>query len=318
MKSIKGFIPKTRLFLAPMAGVNCIGLRMLSEELGAGLVYTQMYHTDFLLEKKNISSEFNSLEKNVAVQLLGNNPEKIKTAIQVVESSFPSVKLIDLNMGCSERNITDQTLGCSLMKESPEKLVKIFSTMVGATNLPVTVKIRSGWDNQSINAVQVAKLAESCGINAIGIHARTQKQKYTGKADWTMIKAVKDSVSIPVVGNGDIRKPNDAAKMFQTTGCDYAMIGRAARSNPFLFYECKQFFDKGTYDEITDPLRLEYIQKFISYYFKYESRTRASELKHHLIWMIAGLKNAKDHKRMLSTFNTNDEIINYINDIKLD
>jgi len=220
-------------------------------------------------------------------------------------------------MGCSERNITDQTLGCALMKQPMEKLEKIFTSMAGATNLPVTVKIRSGWDNQSINAVQIAKLAENCGINAVAIHARTQKQKYTGKADWTMIKAVKDAVNIPVIGNGDIRNALDADKMFKTTGCDYAMIGRAARSNPFLFYECEQYFSKDNAVELDDEKRLFYVKKFIDYYFKYESRVKASELKHHLIWMVAGLKNAKDHKRFLAQCDTIEQITSYIDSIEV-
>lgn len=263
-----------RLALAPMAGVNCAGFRLLCRECGASLIYTQMYHCDFLchkIEDEGISSireHINILEQErpVAVQLVGSNPERM---VKAAHALADIADIIDVNFGCSDDNIIKSGCGAYFTKHI-EEAAELVKTLSEAIDKPLTAKIRIGFDSQNINGVRFAQLLEKAGARAIAVHGRVAAQKYKGKANWEIIKHIKDKLEIPIIGNGDVRSVEDAHKMISSTGCDMVMIGRGAVGNPAVF-------SSGKID------RTEVFRRFVSYYRRYDSRS-LSEFKHHALW----------------------------------
>lgn len=232
--------------LAPMAGVTDLPFRLLAKEMGCGLVYSEMVSDKGLIYQNCHTLEMlksHERERPVAVQIFGSDPKSMAQAAKIVEASG-AADIIDMNMGCPTPKIVKNGEGSALMR-TPDLAFDIMSHVVKAVQLPVTVKIRKGWNDASVNAVQMAKLAEQAGVAAIAVHGRTREQFYTGEADWEIIKQVKDHVRIPVIGNGDIRTPQDAVQMLTETRCDGIMIGRGSQGNPWIFRQVAHYLKTG-------------------------------------------------------------------------
>jgi len=254
---------KSRVFLAPMMNITDPAFRLLCKKRGAGLVVTELISAHSVVAnefeiKKLIP--FSKKEKPIAVQLFGSDISKLGRAVKIVEPFFD---IIDYNMGCPSGKVVKNKSGAGLLN-SPRLCKKIFNVLVNSTNKPVTLKLRTGVDEKhKYQFLKIAKIAEKCGVNMITLHARTLKQGYSGKADWNLIKKLKCAVGIPVVGNGDIFCPEDALRMIEETGCDYVMIGRGAKGNPFLFKQIKDYLKKGKYKEYSDEKRMGDFKKYL-------------------------------------------------------
>lgn len=251
------------IFLAPMEDVSERPFRRLCRRFGADLVYTEFISSEALIRavaamhgKMRLADD----EHPVGIQLYGNRIEALVEAARISEEAGPD--LIDINFGCPAKKVACKGAGAGMLRE-PDNLVALAAAVVRAVRLPVTVKTRLGWDANSIVITDLARRLEDVGISAIAIHARTRQQGYRGEADWSWIARVKESVSIPVIGNGDVRTPQDVARMFETTGCDAVMIGRAAIGHPWLFHRAKVFLATGA-DPGAPPMREQ-----IDVYFDY-------------------------------------------------
>lgn len=284
------------VILAPMAGVTDQPFRRLVREMGCGLVYSEMvsdmglvYQNERTLEMLRIEAD----ERPVALQIFGSDPEAMAKAARIVARVEPDT--IDINMGCPAQKIVKNGEGSALMK-TPELACRIMAAVVEAVDIPVTLKIRAGWSQNSLNAVEMAGLAEKAGIAAIAVHGRTREQFYSGQADWNVIKAVKESVSIPVIGNGDIRSPKDAARMLEETGCDAVMIGRGAQGNPWLFRQIVRYLEDGvllpgpTLEERIDMV-LRHLEMLTEHKGEYIA---VREMRCHASWYTKGLRRAAE------------------------
>jgi tRNA-dihydrouridine synthase B len=288
-----------RLMLAPMLGVNCTAFRLMCHDCGAGLVFSPMIHSMSLVRgerNRDTMIDFVKEERPLAIQLIGRDPEIMVQSIEHIEKYCD---LIDLNFGCPDSDILGQKMGAYFAKH-PEGMTKIINAVASATKKPVTAKIRIGWDSQSINHVKAAKIVEDAGAAAIIVHGRTKQQQYSGKANWTAIKQVKEKVNIPVVGNGDVWASEDAKKMLEQTGCDFVMIGRGAMGNPHLFTQCNAILDgKKPVPDLKDRERGKLILDFIALYNKVQKTKRFSELKQHALWFCLKVKGAAEKRRTI-------------------
>jgi len=291
---------KNQVVIAPMAGVTNSAYRTILKSMGAGLIYAEMVSDKAICydSKKTLNLlKMSDYERPIAQQIFGSDVESFVTAAKkVYELQHPDI--IDINMGCPVPKVAIKNQAGSALLKNPKLIGEIVSSVVKAVPVPVTVKIRSGWDSNSINAVEVAKVIEKAGASAIAIHARTRSQGYSGKADWQIIKKVKEAVSIPIIGNGDITSPMDAKKMLEETNCDAVMIGRALLGNPWLIKDTIDYLDKGiinkspTYQEKIDMMKKHFnllctsigeipatleIRQFILYYLK--GMPRGKEIK---------------------------------------
>ena len=251
---------KNAIALAPMAGVTDLPFRLLCKEQGCGLMYTEMVSAKALLYKNRNTKpllETRPEEEPVAVQLFGSDPEIMsEMALQLEEGPYA---IIDVNMGCPVPKIVNNGEGSALMKD-PKLAEQILTAMVKKLHKPVTVKFRKGFNDSNINAVEFAKMAESCGVAAVAVHGRTREQYYSGKADWDIIRQVKEAVSIPVWGNGDVFTPEDAKRMKEETGCDGIMVARGAKGNPWLFKRILHYLETG---ELLPPPTAEEVKRMI-------------------------------------------------------
>lgn len=282
----------TPVFLAPMAGVTDTPYRILAQEMGCAMAFAEMVSVlgiHFRNEKTLAMLETVPEERPLAMQLFGARPEPVAEAAVYVES-LGCADVIDFNMGCPAPKIVKNGAGSALLKE-PELAGEILVALVKATKLPVTVKMRIGWDESSINAVEMAKRAEAAGVAAIAVHGRTREQYYKGHADWSMIAAVKRAVKVPVIANGDIRTTADLARVYRETGCDGVMIGRAAQGNPWIFRAFRSFLETGV--EIPPPtiaergaLILRHLDMLIQYKGDYIG---AREMRKHATWYTKGM-----------------------------
>jgi len=282
---------KSRTILAPMAGMNDIAFRLLCREYGCGMVFSEMISASALSRHNQASIRLMDFAEDVdehlfGIQLFGQTTEQIVKAAKFVEENYkPDV--IDFNLGCPARKIIKQGAGCALLLRQ-SRIKEIVSACVKELHTPFSVKIRSGMDSKHIVAVQVAKLCEEAGACAITVHPRTMEQAYSGKSDWQIIKRVKDAVSIPVIGNGDIFTPQDAQKMIDQTGCDYVMIGRAAMKNPMIFQQINDYFRKKYYKQTDEDARKKMIKKY--FYLAGKGEVSLFRIKLHCQHFTAGIK----------------------------
>lgn len=301
------------VFLAPMAGVTDAAFRRIAIEMGAGFTYTEMTSALGLKYGSKKTKELLSPAQNeekFGVQLFGSDPAAIARSIELIYEAYPErIALFDINMGCPAPKITGNGEGCALMNDLP-LAQKIISSAVYASKLPVTIKFRKGWDENSINAVEFAKMAQGAGAAAVTVHGRTRRQFYGGKSDSGIIASVKNAVSIPVIGSGDIFSAKDAKAMFDGTGCDAVMVARGALGNPFLFREINALLVTGEAGQPASPeeraatlLR----QARLAVAAKGE-RQAMLQIRKHAAWYLKGVKNAAKVREAAVRINTLSEL----------
>ena len=295
--------------LAPMTGITDMPFRVICKELGCGLVVSEMVSAKGLLYK-NVKT-FDMLriaqeERPAAIQLFGSVPQELARAAQIVEAD--GADIIDFNMGCPVPKIVNNGEGSALMK-NPQLAYEILARMADAVKIPVTVKIRAGWDANNINAPEVAQLAEKAGVAAIAVHGRTREQFYNGKADWSVIKAVKDAVKIPVFGNGDILTAADGLRMLEETGCDGLMIGRGADGNPWIFKEIiSALSGKDKKFQVSLDERLDMIVRHLKMLIAFKGEVIAvKEMRRHAGAYLKGMPMAAEYRRRINSLNTFEE-----------
>jgi tRNA-dihydrouridine synthase B len=299
-----------RVVLAPLSGVADSSFRSLCRSMGAAIVFTEMISADGLLQRNSRTLDylfFREIERPIGFQLFGSEPDILARAVEIVEQYQPD--FIDLNFGCPVKKVVKRGAGAALLKDMA-KLEKIAKEVVKHASKPVFAKIRKGWDEKHTNAVEVAKILEQCGVNAITIHPRTQVQGYRGRSDWQTIKLVKESVSIPVIGNGDIRSAEDARRMIDETGCDLVMIGRGSLGNPWIFREANYFLQ--TRKKLPPPALEQKLKVILNHLediilIKGEKKG-VQELRKHLGWYIKGLPNSARIRAELYRLKNKEEI----------
>ena len=292
-----------RVVLAPMAGVCNSSFRRIAKEMGVGLIYAEMVSDKAIYynNKKTIDMLYmKDEERPIVQQIFGSDKESFVSAAKLIyEMMHPDI--IDINMGCPVPKVAIHAQAGSALLKNPEKIQEIVTAVVESVPIPVTVKIRSGWDQNHINAVEVAKICESAGASAICVHGRTRSQGYSGKADWSIIKAVKENVSIPVIGNGDIKDIYSAKKMLEETGCDAIMIGRASLGNPWIFKQVIEYIENDKIiDKPTDIERIDMCLKHLRYLKEIKvEKVAVLEIRNHVAWYLKGIKGSNEIKNKI-------------------
>lgn len=293
---------KSKAFLAPMAAVNNVAFRLQCHNFGAGLVYSQMIDEDGFLAKPETFDDFIEEERPVVAQLVGRSPEKLADCAKTLSKK---VDMIDINFGCPDNNVVGKKCGAYHIKH-PNKIKEIIASVKGAVKIPVTAKIRIGWDDQTHNHLEVAKLIEEGGADAVAVHGRVKTQGYSGKANWAAIKQVKKHISLPVIGNGDVKDAQTADAMIKNTGCDFIMIGRAAMGNPFIFREINDYLEHGVINSPpSKDERIDAFLEFLKYYETYCRRDRFPEIRQQAMWYLQDFQGSKEMRvKIRDTENT--------------
>lgn len=313
---------KNKVVLAPMAGISNSAYRTIIKDMGCGLIYAEMVSDKAITygNEKTIDMLYmTDYERPIAQQVFGSDKESFVIAAKYIyEHMKPDI--IDINMGCPVPKVALRAQAGSALLKNPEKVYEIVSEVVKAVPIPVTVKIRSGWDSNHINAPEIAKVCEKAGAKAIAIHGRTRSQGYSGKADLDIIKAVKESVSIPVIGNGDIKSCYDAKHMLDYTGCDAVMIGRGVLGNPWLIKECVDYLEKGTIPVEKSPSdKLSMLKKHFNLLLSTKNEKLALlEIRSHVSWYLKGIPNVSSLKQKLCKVTSVDDFYKQIEDFKKD
>lgn len=307
---IRDVIIPNKLVLAPMAGVTNEAFRIICKEYNAGLVMAEMVSDKAIgfQNKKTLGmTKVNKIEHPISMQIFGSDVESMVNAAKYIDQ-YSDADIIDINMGCPVNKVAKKALAGASLLQFPDKVYEIVKNVVEAVKKPVTVKIRAGWDSEHINCVEIAKLCEKAGASAITVHGRTRSQMYQGKANLDYIKAVKEAVSIPVIGNGDIVDIESAKHMFEYTGCDAIAIARGALGNPFLFRELDAYFNKGEVIPKATNLEIyETIVKHYNYLLGLKGNHLAMlEMRSHISWYIKGMPGSakiKDFCNKQTDFN---------------
>lgn len=303
---------ENRVVCAPMAGVSDLSYRTILKSMGAGLIYTEMVSSMGIVynsEKTIDMMKINESDRPISVQIFGSDTDSfVKAAKFIEENIHPDI--IDINMGCPVPKVAVKSQAGSALLKNPDKIKEIVSSVVNNVNIPVTVKIRSGWNDKNINCIEVAKVCEEAGASAIALHARTREQGYSGNADWELIKKVKECVNIPVIGNGDVKTMYDAKKMLLETGCDAVMIGRGSLGNPWLIKQCIEYIENDRIiDEPTISERISMIKKHYELLKQNTSERLAIMLiKTHALWYLKYIPNSKETKKRIVNITSENEL----------
>ncbi|MBR1702261.1 MAG: tRNA dihydrouridine synthase DusB [Lachnospiraceae bacterium] len=308
---IGGVTLPNNIILAPMAGVSDLPFRLLCHELGAGLVCMEMVSAKAIYyNNKNTDSlmEIHPDEGAASLQLFGSDPVILSEMAKRIEDRPHA--FLDINMGCPVPKVVNNGEGSALMKD-PKLVEEILTALVKATQKPVTVKIRKGFDESHVNAVEIAKIAESCGVAAVAVHGRTREQYYSGRADWDIIRQVKEAVSIPVLGNGDVDSPEKAEQMLRETGCDGVMIGRAAQGNPWIFREVTEYLREGTIPAgPTNAEKKALILRHAALQLQCKGEyIGVREMRKHLSWYTFGLPGSAKFRQQINTMETMEQLV---------
>ena len=312
---------KNRVVLAPMAGICNSAFRQICKDMGCGLIYAEMVSDKAIAynNQKTIDMLYmTDKERPIAQQIFGSDVTSFVEAAKYIESTMHP-DIIDINMGCPVPKVALRAqAGAALLKDL-NKIYEIVYSVVQAVNVPVTVKIRSGWDKNHINAVEVAKTAEKAGASAICVHPRTRSQGYSGTAEWNIIKQVKENVSIPVIGNGDIRTPGDAKRMLDETNCDAVMIGRGVLGNPWLIKNTINYLEGKDLINVSINDRVDMCLKHLDLLCSFKSKKLASlEIRNHIAWYFKGIKGANILKNKIYQTTNIHDIILLLNEFKED
>ncbi len=295
---------KNRVVLAPMAGISDPSYMRIVENLGCAYAITELISAEAIVrDNKKTFEMLNGIENinmPIAIQLFGGSAKVLSEAAKIIETRFHPA-IIDINMGCPVPKVAVRSEAGSSLLKNPDLVYEIVKEVSSVVDIPVTVKIRSGWDQNSINAVEIALSAEKAGASCIAVHGRTRAQGYSGNADWDIIKKVKKAVSIPVIGNGDIKSCFDAKRMLEETGCDAVMIGRGVLGNPWLIKECVNYLEKGSLPTfISAQEKINMLKEHFSYLIEDKSEKAALlEIRSHALWYVKGLKSSATIKNQI-------------------
>ena len=307
-----------RIVFAPMAGISNISYRKIIKEMGAGLIYSEMISNMGIVynNQKTINLlKIDESERPIAIQIFGSDIDSfVKAAKYVEEKIHPDI--IDINMGCPVPKVAIKSQAGSALLKDPNKIYEIVKSIKDNTHTPLSVKIRSGWDENHINAIEVGKMIEKAGASLITIHARTRSQGYSGFSDWNIIKELKKNVNIPVIGNGDIKTIEDAKRMLDETGCDAIMIGRASLGNPWFIKECVEYIENGNI--IPKPSYDDRLNMIIKHFNLLKENTNLKqallEIRTHALWYIKYLPYNKEYKNKFNQVKSEEELIKTINE----
>ena len=301
---------ENNVFLAPMAGITDMAYRAICKQFGCGLTYTEMVSVKGLYYKSENTKDLMALapeEKPAAIQIFGSDPDILASIAAEVQAA--GADIIDINMGCPTPKIVRNGDGSALMQK-PELVAEIVKKVTAAVTIPVTIKIRKGWDQNSVNAVEIAQAAEENGAMAVTVHGRTREQFYTGQADWDIIKKVKESLRIPVIGNGDIVSPETAKEMLEHTGCDAIMIGRGAEGNPWIFKRVIEYLKSGRI--LPEPSYKEKLE-MATYHLEQTILLKGEdvgvkEMRKHIAWYLKGLPGSSTIKSEVFKLNKVEDV----------
>ena len=310
---------KNQVVMAPMAGISNAAYIKICEEMGTSYSITELISSEAIVRDNKKTFDmlkgYDMINIPVALQLFGSNPKTMAEAAKIIERTH-QFEIIDINMGCPVPKVATRANAGSALLKDPNLAYDIVKSVVDAIDIPVTVKIRSGWDSNSINAKEIAKTVQQAGASAITIHGRTRSQGYSGDVDLDIIKQVKAAVNIPVIGNGDIKTIEDAKYMLDYTGCDAIMIGRAILGNPWLIKECVFYLNKENIDlDITPKDKIDMIKKHLKLLLLIKSEKQAIlEIRMHIAYYLKGIDGAKELKQKIFKITNYDDLINTLDE----